>query len=86
MIAAGETTIRHYPNSEDPFHARKLAESLGAIVQLSKNTLTITGGFPANEIHGIRTPQKNLFAGESGFASRLFVPIAALHNSQKAVS
>jgi len=86
LLAAGETTIRHYPNSEDPFHARKLAEALGAIVQLSKNTLTIKGGFPANEIHDIRSPQKNLFAGESGFASRLFVPIAALHNSEKVLN
>jgi 5-enolpyruvylshikimate-3-phosphate synthase len=29
---------------------------------------------------------KNLFAGESGFASRLFVPIAALHNSEKVLN
>ncbi|MFM9423112.1 MAG: 3-phosphoshikimate 1-carboxyvinyltransferase [Bacteroidota bacterium] len=83
LLASGETTIRHYPNSEDPFYARKMAESLGATVWMSKNTLTIKGGFPNNHLHGIRAPQSELFAGESGFAARLFLPIAALHDGEK---
>ncbi|MFM7770567.1 MAG: 3-phosphoshikimate 1-carboxyvinyltransferase, partial [Bacteroidota bacterium] len=83
LLSAGESVIRHFPNSEDPFYARKMAEALGATIWLSKNTLTVKGGFPNNHLHGIRAPQQELFAGESGFAARLFLPIAALHDGEK---
>lgn len=86
LMAPGESTIRQYPNSEDPFHARKLIEALGATVSVSKNLLSVKGGYPAFELHGIRKPSDQLFAGESGFAARLFAPIIALSGGEKTLT
>ena len=83
LMAPGESTIRQYPNSEDPFHARKLVEALGATVSVSKNLLSIKGGYPAYELHGIRKPGNEFLAGESGFAARLFAPIISLSGGEK---
>ena len=83
LMAPGESTIRQYPNSEDPFHARKLVEALGATVSVSKNLLSIKGGYPAFDLHGIRKPANEFFAGESGFAARLFAPIISLSGGEK---
>ncbi len=85
LLSKGETIIRNYPNSEDCKAALSVAQALGAIVVQKGNELSIKGGFPSNFQAQIRNPKSEIFCGESGLASRLFTPIAALHDQMISV-
>jgi 3-phosphoshikimate 1-carboxyvinyltransferase len=78
LLAKGETVVHDFPDSEDCLAAVKAAQALGAVVTKSGTTLTIQGGFPHNKESGIRYGKDELHCGESGLASRMFTPIAAL--------
>ncbi len=79
LLAKGESTIANYPDSADCATALSVAQNLGAIITRTPQVVKIKGGFP-NSFHAdIRNPKKTIDCGESGLASRLFTPIAALH-------
>lgn len=82
VLSKGETLIRSYPDSADCQVALHIAQALGAVVTRSGNDITIRGGFPGNDAAGIKVPKSSFQCGESGLASRMFTPIAALHNEQ----
>jgi 3-phosphoshikimate 1-carboxyvinyltransferase len=78
LLSKGETTISNYPDSADCTVALAVAQALGAVITTSGSAVKIRGGFPQNFISGIRNPKSEVFCGESGLASRMFMPIAAL--------
>jgi len=78
LMAKGKTVLYDYPDSADCQAALQVAQSLGAVVTKVGNEVTIQGGFPQNFQTGIRNPKPQIFCGESGLASRMFTPIAAL--------
>lgn len=71
LLAEGESTLRNIEFCNDTLSAIKCIEALGAQVRhIDDTTLTIRGGF---------APRDNVLnVGESGLATRLFTPIAAL--------
>lgn len=71
MLADGESTLRNIEFCNDTLSAIKCIEALGAEVRRTgETTLSIRGGF---------SPRDNVLnVGESGLATRLFTPIAAL--------
>lgn len=79
LLAGGETIIRDYPDSADCQAALEVIQSLGAVVEKSGNDVFIKGGFPNNSDFKIKNPKTDIFCGESGLSSRLFTPLAALH-------
>ena len=80
LLTAGESVIEAFPDSDDCRHALQAAQSLGAIVTERDATIRIRGGFPHAFHSGIRNPKQEIQCGESGLASRLFLPIAALYH------
>jgi len=77
LLAESPSMIYGLSESDDTTSALELAASLGAEIELGKNAIRITptiGGIP-------RPRNKELNAGESGLAARMFAPIAALSNS-----
>jgi len=78
LMAKGESVLLHFPDSDDARAALSVAQTLGAVVTRSGDTVRIQGGFPANFHSGIRTARNTLNCGESGLASRLFAPVSAL--------
>lgn len=80
LLANGESTLSFFPNSEDCEAAIRVAQSLGAVITRSGDTVTIRGGFPENSSAAIRNPKSSIQCGESGLASRMFTPIAALYD------
>jgi 3-phosphoshikimate 1-carboxyvinyltransferase len=80
LMAKGKTVLYDYPDSADCQAALQVAQSLGAVVTKVGNEVTIQGGFPQNFQTGIRNPKPQIFCGESGLASRMFTPIAALYS------
>lgn len=71
LLADGESTLRNIEFCNDTLSAIKCIEALGAEVRRTgETTLSIRGGF---------SPRDNVLnVGESGLATRLFTPIAAL--------
>lgn len=80
LLARGESIISAYPTSDDCVAALSIAQSLGAIITQKKNQVIVKGGFPHAFHAGIRNPKNKINCGESGLSSRMFTPIAALHN------
>lgn len=80
LLANGESTLTFFPHSEDCEAAIRVAQALGAVITRSGDTVTIRGGFPDNGTSGIRNPKSSIQCGESGLASRMFTPIAALYD------
>lgn len=71
LLAEGESTLRNIEFCNDTLSAIKCIEALGAQVRrIDETTLSVRGGF---------APRDNVLnVGESGLATRLFTPIAAL--------
>ncbi|MEZ4800559.1 MAG: 3-phosphoshikimate 1-carboxyvinyltransferase [Flavobacteriales bacterium] len=82
LLAKGESFIADYPESADCQAALQVAQQLGAVITTNQNDITIKGGFPQNFQNGIRNPKDQIFCGESGLASRMFTPIAALYHEE----
>jgi len=59
---------------DDSLAALSVAESLGAEVKTYPDSITVRGGF--------RPVNKEINCGESGLATRMFIPIAALHDGE----
>lgn len=78
LLAKGESEIKDYPESADCVAALNVAQTLGAIVLKNSSDVRIKGGFPNNDDNDIRVPKNQIWCGESGLASRMFTPIAAL--------
>lgn len=78
LLARGESTISEYPDSKDCLAAINIAQALGAVISIKNKEVIIRGGFPNAFLAGIRNAKNEIFCGESGLASRLFTPIAAL--------
>jgi 3-phosphoshikimate 1-carboxyvinyltransferase len=86
LLAKGETTLHHFPESKDCQAALNMAQALGAVVVKTGNTVSIKGGFPNSSESGIRNPKLQLNGGESGLASRLFIPLATLYDEPITIS
>ncbi len=86
LLAKGETTLTHYPESADCTAALNVIQNLGAIVTKRNDEIIIKGGFPNSFNAGIRNPKNEINCGESGLASRMFAPISALHNEEITVN
>jgi len=72
LLARGESRIYSPTFCEDSKAAMSIAEALGAKIDRETDHVKISGGF---------SPVSNkIFCGESGLATRMFTPIAALHN------
>lgn len=82
LLSNGETRISKFPESADCAAAIQIIQSLGAVVTKQKNETIIRGGFPFNNASGIKVPKSEFNCGESGLSSRMFTPIAALHNDK----
>jgi 3-phosphoshikimate 1-carboxyvinyltransferase len=80
LLANGESEIKDYPESADCIAALNVVQTLGAVVLKTGSDVRIKGGFPNNDDSGIRVPKNQIQCGESGLASRMFTPIAALYN------
>ena len=74
LLAKGQSILRNIEFCKDTRYALKCIEALGAKVTfIDESTIAIDGGL--NPI------TDTLLVGESGLATRLFTPIASLHNS-----
>lgn len=78
LLSSGETTIYQYPGGADCEAVVQVIQNLGAIVTRKGNDLHIRGGYPHAFRSGIKSARPEIHCGESGLASRMFVPIAAL--------
>lgn len=73
LLADGESTIGNLELCDDTRSAIHCIEALGAeVTYIDDSTIKVHGGFAP------RT--NNLHIGESGLATRLFTPVASLHN------
>ncbi len=70
-LAEGESHLRGYSPCGDNESAVAVAKALGAEVNLSGNLLTIKG------VGGAPIKNRSIHTGESGFLTRLMIPIAA---------
>lgn len=74
LLAEGETILRNLEFCKDTRSALSCIEALGAKVKfLDESTIAIHGG--------LKPTSGVLNVGESGLATRLFTPIAALHSA-----
>ncbi|MEZ7877215.1 MAG: hypothetical protein QMB91_00605, partial [Flavobacteriales bacterium] len=77
LLADSPSMIHGMSESDDTTSALEMAAVLGAEIELGKEAIRISptpGGIP-------RPRAKELNAGESGLAARMFAPIAALANT-----
>jgi len=73
LLGEGQTSIMNPSLCDDTLAALKIAEQLGAAVNLENDQVRITGGFnPREEV---------LHCGESGLAARMFSAVASLHHA-----
>lgn len=73
LLAQGSTVLRKLDFCQDTLSALGCIHTLGAeVIEIDEHTLSIGGGLSPRE--------STLHVGESGLASRLFTPIAALAN------
>ncbi len=75
LLHRGTTVIHNFGNSEDELAALEVIQQLGATVVQERDMLIVTS-------KGVATIANEINCGESGLATRLFTPIAALHNGQ----
>ncbi len=80
LLARGESVIHDFPDSDDCRAALDVAQALGGVITTKGNVVSIKGGYPKAFLSGIRNPKAEVFCGESGLTSRMFTPIAALHD------
>jgi 3-phosphoshikimate 1-carboxyvinyltransferase len=74
LLSEGVTKILSPSLCDDSMASMAIAEALGAEITVSDDVVVVKGGFK---------PQKSeIFCNESGLATRMFTPIAALHNSE----
>lgn len=85
LLARGTSIIHAYPQSDDCTAVKKVVQTLGAVVEEKNGALHVRGGFPHCEAAGIRYPKSIIQCGESGLASRMFTPIAALYDEAIAI-
>ena len=69
ILSNGKSTIRFESMSEDAEAVLGIAQSLGAKVYLTENTIEIDGG--------IHDPVEQIYIGESGLGLRMIVPVLA---------
>jgi 3-phosphoshikimate 1-carboxyvinyltransferase len=81
LMAKGESVLLDFPDSEDCKAVVRVVQQLGAVVQQRGTTVSIKGGFTDAFHAGIRNPKSEIDCGESGLASRMFIPVCALHDS-----
>jgi 3-phosphoshikimate 1-carboxyvinyltransferase len=74
LLADGVTRINSPSFCDDSMAAIDIAEALGAEVTISGEVVNVKGGFNPR--------QDQIFCGESGLATRMFTPIAALHTKE----
>jgi 3-phosphoshikimate 1-carboxyvinyltransferase len=74
LLAEGTSRIFSPSFCDDSVAAIKIAEALGAGTDILPEYVKIKGGF--NPVSG------EIFCGESGLATRMFTPIAALHDQE----
>lgn len=73
LLANGESTIGNLELCDDTRSAIRCIEALGAeVTYIDDSTIRVRGGLAPRTDH--------LHIGESGLATRLFTPIASLHN------
>ncbi len=82
LLAQGESTIVNFPMNNDCQAALNMAQSLGAVVSVKGEDISIRGGYPHAFRSGIRNPKSKLQCGESGLAARMFTSIAALSDQK----
>jgi 3-phosphoshikimate 1-carboxyvinyltransferase len=80
LLARGESQLSDYPDSEDCKAVVRVVQQLGGVVQQKGTTVSIKGGFTDAFHSGIRNPKSEINCGESGLASRMFIPVCALHD------
>jgi 3-phosphoshikimate 1-carboxyvinyltransferase len=74
LLSNGVSQIFSPSFCDDSMAAIAIAEALGAEISVSDDLVIVRGGFK---------PDRNeIFCGESGLATRMFTPIAALHNKE----
>ncbi|MDE7450540.1 MAG: 3-phosphoshikimate 1-carboxyvinyltransferase, partial [Alistipes sp.] len=82
LLAEGRSVLHNLEFCDDTLAAMRCIETLGAhITRVDETTLAIEGGIvPSDERHGglLHPASDTLHTGESGLATRLFTPIAAL--------
>lgn len=74
LLAEGVSKIRASSLCDDSLAAISIAEALGALISVSGEVVSITGGF--------KPVSTDIFCGESGLSARMFTPIAALHDKE----
>lgn len=74
LLAKGVTQIYSPSFCDDSMAAIAIAQALGAAVTISDEVVVVRGGF--------KPLQDQIFCGESGLATRMFTPIAALHDGE----
>jgi 3-phosphoshikimate 1-carboxyvinyltransferase len=74
LLSEGVSHILSPSFCDDSMAAIAIAEALGAEISVSDDLVIVRGGFKPN--------QGEIFCGESGLATRMFTPIAALHNQE----
>jgi 3-phosphoshikimate 1-carboxyvinyltransferase len=72
LLAEGATFIYSPTFCDDSKASLGIAEALGAKIEITNEYVKISGGF--------KPVSSKIFCGESGLATRMFTPIAALHN------
>ena len=79
LLADGESTIGNLELCDDTRSAIHCIKALGAeVTYIDESTIKVRGGFAP------RT--NNLHIGESGLATRLFTPVASLHNQPMTIN
>jgi 3-phosphoshikimate 1-carboxyvinyltransferase len=74
LLSNGVSHIHSPSFSDDSMAAIAIAEALGAEISVSDDLVVVRGGFKPNK--------GEIFCGESGLATRMFAPVAALHNKE----
>lgn len=80
LLAKGESVLSDFPDSADCQAVVRVVQQLGGVVQQRGSTVSIKGGFTDAFHAGIRNPKAEINCGESGLASRMFIPVCALHD------
>lgn len=74
LLSNGVSQIFSPSFCDDSMAAIAIAGALGAEISVSDDLVTVRGGFKPN--------RGEIYCGESGLATRMFAPIAALHNKE----
>ena len=74
LLADGTSVVNTSSFCDDSLAAIDIIRELGAEVRVEEQKVIVRGGF--NPVSGV------IFCGESGLSTRMFTPIAALHNRE----